>query len=242
MSTGTCRTDMPSPRYVGRTALALALLAAPVWGPALALSAPTYEYRAALLDAENGTLGFANESRLPSDGADGIDCFATSSLDRTCVHEASLLNGSRTVDYPPLLAGSGSPQLSAERYVAFGGESPVYERTAVYAGERGGSYALGLERVPPRVALRDVAVDIADARAPVRAAVETGRGTAMRPLDEGRVVAVPTAGDGRRYFLVSEDRRRSGAPVNAGDAAVIELFAVAVGALLLLDAQAPGDR
>jgi hypothetical protein len=233
---------MPSPRYVGRIALALALISAPVWGPALALSAPTYEYRASLLTTENGTLGFANDSRLPSDGADGIDCFATTSPDRRCVLESGLLNGSRTIDYPPILAGSGNPQLGAERYVAFGGESPVYERTAAYAGERGGSYTLGLEQVPPRVALRDVAVDLENAREPIRETVETGTGTSGTSLDEGRIVAVPTDGGDRRYFLVYENRRRSGIPIDGGDAAVLELLAVVLGAALLLDAGAPGDR
>jgi hypothetical protein len=233
---------MPSPRYVGQIALALALLAAPVWGPALALSAPTYEYRATLLTTESGTLGFANGSRLPSDGVDGIDCFATNRPDRPCVHEASLLNGSRTVDYPPLRAGSDNPQLGVERYVAFGAESHVYERTSAYAGERGGSYALGLERVPPRKVLEDVAVDVADAREPVRGTVETGTGTSGTPLDEGRIVAVPTDGGDRRYFLVYEGRRRSGVPIDDGDAAALELLAVVLGAALLLDAGAPRDR
>lgn len=81
------------------------------------------------------------------------------------MHGANLLNGSRTVDYPPVLAGSGTPQLGVGRYVAFGGESPVYE-----------------------------------------------------------------------------GRRRSGSPVDDGDAAALELLAVVLGAVLLLDVRAPGDR
>jgi hypothetical protein len=231
-----------SARYVGRVALALALVSAPLWGPALALSAPTYEYRASLLATGDGTLGFANDSRPPDGGVDGIDCFATGRPERACVHETGLLNDSRTINYPPLLAGNGNPQLGAERYVAFGAESPVYERTAAYAGERGGRYALALKRVTPREALRDVAVGLSAARKPVRAAVETGRGTAATSLPAGRVVAVPTDGGADRYFLVYEERRRSGAAVDDGDAAVLELLAVAGGALLLLDARGVGRR
>lgn len=231
---------MPSPRSLGRLALAVALLATPVWGPALALSAPTYEYRATLLTTGNGTLGFANDSRLPSSGVDGVDCFATGHPDRHCVLESGLLNGSRTIDYPPLLAGTGAPQLGAERYVAFGASGPVYARTAAYAGERGGSYTLGLERVPPRVALREVAVRLSNAREPVRRTVETGAGTSRTSLSEGRIVAVPTDGGDPRYFVVYEHRRRSGIPIDGGGAAALELLAIALGAALLLGDRPPG--
>jgi hypothetical protein len=231
---------MVSARSLLKLAVAVALVTVPLWGPALALTGDRYEYRATLLDPGNGTLGVAGDPSGPPYAAGDIDCFAAIQPARACALDAGLVNGSRTVDYPALGGGTGAPPFRDERYVAFGLGSPVYERTARYADGGGGQVTFGLERVPPREALREVAVDLSRAPAPVRETVDTGVGVAREPLSENPIVRVPPSGGvDARYFLVYDAGRRDRLSANPGDEAVLELLAVVVGVLLLVDARPP---
>lgn len=236
---GAVSTGMVSVRYLLKLSVAVALVTVPLWGPALALTGDRHEYRATLLTTTDGTLDVANDSRVPFDGARDIDCFAAVRPPRACALDAGLVNDSATVDYPPLRGGTGAPPFRDERYVAFGLESPVYERTARYADGGGGRVTFGLERVPPREALREVAVDLSRAPAPVREAVDTGTGIGREPPSENPIVRVPGGGGDARYFLVYDTGRRDRLSATPRDEAVLELVAVVVGVLLLVDARPP---
>lgn len=237
---GAVPTGMVSVRYLLKLSVAVALVTVPLWGPALALTGDRYEYRATLLTTTDGTLDVANDSRVPFDGVRGLDCFAAVRAPRACGLDAGLVNDSATVDYPALAGGTGAPPFRDERYVAFGLESPVYERTAAYADGGGGRVTFGLERVPPREALREVAVDLTRAPAPVREAVDTGTGVGREPPSENPIVRVRgDGGNDARYFLVYDAGRRDRLSSNPRDEAVLELVAVVVGVLLLVDARTP---
>jgi hypothetical protein len=218
--------------------VAVVLVTAPLWGPALSLTGPTFEYRSVELTTANGTVDVAHEDPPYVRDELPIDCLGSVRGDRACVSDAGLLDGDRVVDYPPLLSGTGNPTLSRERYVAFGFGSPVYRRTADYAPN--GSYRLGLERVPPERALREVATEPQYVPTAVGRAAERGAATTGRPLDRPRIVALPDdeAAD-PTFRLVYEAGRESG-PVEAWvDPALLEVLAVLAGAWLLLGLRPP---
>ena len=227
---------MVSPRYPLKLLLAVALVTVPLWGPALALTGDRFAYRASPLTTD-GELDVANDSRVPFGGVRGIDCVGTTRPARACALDAALTNGSRSVDYPAIASGTGTPPFRSEQYVAFGFGSPVYERRLAYGD--GGDIVVGIERVPPEEALREVAVDVDRAPEPVRAAVETGAGVGAEPLASNPVVRVPGDGRDTRYFLVYDAGRRDRLSANPRDEAVLELLSVVVGVLLLVDARTP---
>lgn len=219
-------------------AVAIALVTVPLWGPAAALSSPQFEYRAVELMTTNGTLDVDTDRRVVVHGDLHIDCLGTPTVVRGCVHDASLLNGTRVVDYPNLQSGSGNPTLARHQYVAFGFGSPIYRRTADYAG--GGSYRLGLERVPVRAALRDVASDPEYVPATARRAIETGTVSTSDQLPQPYIVAAPDDGaEDPTFYLVYRAARNEPFSVNPGDAAVFEALAVLMGAWWLLGMRPP---
>lgn len=214
-------------RYV-RLLVGLLLVTSPLYGSTLDVTGPDHEYETARLVAEDGRLRVVNGSDLPPvRGVDGIDCLFEQRISRQCVHDAGLLNGTRRADHPRVLDVIGTPRLrTADRYVAFTNDAPVYERTVDW---RNGGYVLGLERVPAAEAFDDVATDVEHVSSQVRAAIEEGSVRTDEPLsDANRVVETE---DG--YFFVYQTGRSSFLDAKPKTERYLEWAAVLFGVVLL---------
>jgi hypothetical protein len=239
---------MVDARTLLRLALGVALVAVPLWAPALSLAGTDYGYRAVELTTANGTLEPAYT--VPArPGLDGIDCFAGTAEDRDCVDEAALRDGNRTVAYPRLQgARPGDFRFPGDRYVAFG-PGPVYERTAAF--DERGRIVLGLEPTDAVAALDAVAVRPSRVPAPARRAVARAPAAEVdvpatapawadnRLGDLPPVVVSGSDTEQRRYYRVYRSDVRRRLPTDPGVAAVGEALAVLVGAALLATAR-PG--
>ncbi|MFC7071153.1 hypothetical protein [Halobaculum lipolyticum] len=217
-----------------RLALALLLVAAPLWGPPLDVTGPDYEYRAVDLAAEDGNLTVEEvPKRYFESPSDQIACFsrlATLDKERSCYLDSRLRDGDVAVDYPPIGGFNGMPTTNDAPYVAFGLHSPVYERTLTY-DDANETFVLGLKRVDPGTALDDVASDGERAPPVIQRAIEDGsarRNERIEWFHESRIYRH----DGG-YVLVYEDAVYDGYSEKPGVERGFEALAVLFGGLLL---------
>jgi hypothetical protein len=215
--------------------LALALLAGPLWVPALHLDDPTYRYERARVTAGDAGVSFANASAVPAGtvASDEIACAGYSS--RACAFERHLARG-HTVLTGIYSSHPGertdpfavAPDRYDYEYVQI--EGTVYEPTTVandsrvYVVANGTVYEAGespagadtsgdlyrnelsLRPVSPAEALADVARDPGAVPGPIRRAATTGAGVAHRDLEVPHT-PIRTA-DGRYYRVYLASQRQ----------------------------------
>ncbi|QHS16159.1 hypothetical protein GWK26_02770 [haloarchaeon 3A1-DGR] len=200
----------PRRRDALRAVVALALLAGPLWIPALHLGDPTYRYeRAQITDDESG-IAFENESAVPAGTilSEEIVCAGTSS--RACAFERHLArNNTVLTGIYSSTAGTGTSSfaLAPDGYDYVQINGTVYEtatvanRSRVYVVANGTVYEKGkapedadasgdlyrvelsLQRVPPAEVLSRVSRDVDTVPSPIARAARTGTGVAHRDLD-----------------------------------------------------------
>lgn len=226
----------PPTRRELTVALAVLLIAVPIWAPPLDVTGPDYRYQAAELSTQDGKLAVDVPDGDPLDGAEGIDCFHRSfDFPRRCLYDGGALDGNVTGVNPNILDVSG-PAAADELTRRTGGEyvmlgDVIYRRTTTFVDANasvGMTVQLGVERVDPATALEDVAhEDVSD---PARTAVEDGAVTTNEPIaDANEVILV----DGE-YYVVYQDSRQRSYPENPGTERLFEAISVAAGAWLLL--------
>lgn len=200
--------------------VALALLAGPLWAPALDLGEPTYRYERLEVTTDGNGVQYANESAVPTRPpiSDAIACsggFET----RACAFERLVLEN-RTV---PTDVHTNNPNLNLQRdgldrYQYVRVSDAVYEPTYVpnrSARNDDGWYRvdLGLEAVDPDEALERVSLRVDSDAVPstVAEAARDGEATARREVD---VPATPIRlADGTYYRVYEADRSGPGPPV-----------------------------
>jgi hypothetical protein len=205
-------------------AVGIALLATPVWAPALDVTGQDYVYRSVDLRVVDGELR-VNDSDVAGRGPTPTDQFAcmdplAAIEDRGCLLEARLRNDTAA-------AVGGAPNLSFPKYAVFGAGGPVYRRTV---DESAGRDAVGLERVDPATALADESHD--PRRGPVRRALQNGRVRTADPVDLGSDDSTVYAHEGG-YAVVYEASTPTGLSEQPGVERGFELLAVLLGAALV---------
>ena len=226
----------PPTRRELTVALAVLLVAVPVWAPVLDVTGPDYRYETVELSTQDGKLAVDAPDGSHVHDVAGIDCFDRSvEFTRQCFYDGGAIDGNVTGVNPSIVEVSGpaaAGELTRTRddeYVMLGDE--VYRRstTFVEANESAGlTVELGVDRLDPVTALEDVADE--DAAAPARTAIEVGSVTTNEPIeDTNEVLAV----DGSYYVVFEESRQRS-YPENPGTERLFEAVSVAAGAWLLL--------
>lgn len=195
--------------------VALLLLAAPLWVPAVDLGEPRYQYeRAQVVVDETDGVTFANETKPPfgTHVSDDIGCSVPADT-RTCAFERHLASNNTVPTAAYVTGPDATPRMPAERYRFVQVEGSLYETTYVAneSARRGGQYRvdLALEPVEPAAALREVARDASSDSADVPAvavtAAKQGEATARRE------VAVPRTplrlADGTYYRVYLADSR-----------------------------------
>lgn len=148
-------------------AVGIALLATPVWAPALDLTGPDYVYRSTDVAVADGEVRLnASDGGTIAGPADQVACMKPiyADEDRGCLLEARLENGSVTVP------ANTAPHLSSPEYFLLGRAGPIYRRVETETEP----HRVGLERVDPESALANASYE------PRRVVVE-------RTLREGRV-------------------------------------------------------
>lgn len=224
-----------------RLAVALLLVAAPLWGPALDLTGPDYAYRTADVTASDSLLTVESRDYFdgPTDQFACLSVWATVRHDRGCFLESRLRSGNVSVDYPAIVRFSGDPRVDGAPYVVFGRSGRVYERTVSY-DDANESFVLGLRRVDPGSALEAVATDADRAPPAVREALRTGESRRSEPIEgfDGSRIYRHDGG----YVLVYEDEVHSGYSEKPGVERGFEALAVLLGALTLYRVGRDGDR
>ncbi|WP_096389660.1 hypothetical protein [Halopenitus persicus] len=200
----------PQRRDALRAVIALALLAGPLWIPALHLGDPTYRYERAQITDDGSGVAFENESAVPAGTilSEEIACAGTSS--RACAFERHLARNN-TVLTPiySSTAGTGTSSFAVAPdsydYVQINGtvyeattvanRSRVYvvaNRTVYEKGEApedadtsGDLYRVELShrQAPPAEVLFRVSRDVDTVPSPIAQAARTGTGVAHRDLD-----------------------------------------------------------
>lgn len=186
----------PSSSLLGRDvllfAIALVLLAGPLWAPALHLNDSTYRYDRAEVTATGTNIEYVDSEAVPYDVRISDDIGCSDGLDvRVCAFERLVLDG-RTV--PSGVYGSNPDNeprgFPGDRYRYVLIDETVYEPT--YTPNRSvqrsdGLYRidLSLEPVPAERALRRVSlrVDSTDLPAPVARTARNGNTTTHRAVD-----------------------------------------------------------
>lgn len=228
----------PPARRELTVALALLLIAVPVWAPALSLTGPDYEYGVAELSTQDGKLAvdYRDDRRLRT--VEGIDCFARSfDFPRECLYDGGALDGNVTGVNPNIVGVSGPTagdelaRLSSDEYVALGDE--IYRRSATFVAANesvGMTVELGVERVDPATALDDVARDSEHVSSAAKRVVRNESSRTDEPIPDANEVLVV---DGR-YYVVYE--QYSPTPLSSMPAVerALEALSVAAGAGLLL--------
>lgn len=212
-----------------RLVIALLLVTSPLYAPVFDVTGHDYEYESTRVVVENDSIRVVNDSELSLfyDGVEGIDCLYERRVSRGCVHEAGLLNGTRQADHPTILDLNGGVHFAAQsQYVAFMGDSAVYERTAYW---RDGNYVLGLVQVSPEQVLDDVATDTAYVSPQAMTAIEEGSVRTNEPLSDTNEIVKTEAG----YFLVYEEGRKQFLDADPKRERLLEWVAVLFGAFLL---------
>ncbi|WP_276300530.1 hypothetical protein [Halorussus lipolyticus] len=180
----------PARRDALLAVLALVLLVAPIWAPMLHLGDPADRYERALVTAENGTIEYANESKLRTDIPISTEIVCTEPFMRSrgCFFEYYLAEGhtistgiwSSNPDYAPL------PSFERYRYAAVNGS--VYEiardvNESVQNDEGLYRVELALDPEPADEVLRSVSVSAERVPSPVRRAAERGTATSHREIE-----------------------------------------------------------
>lgn len=216
-----------SPRQYAVLILGLLLVTTPIWAPPLDITGRDYEYRSTPVTVEN------NRIEVPADPSQAraiadIGCFQRPLPSRLCGFESVLRNGSAIgAPYPGVRHVAGDPSLeSPNRYVAFS-DGRVFERTTGW-NDTTEEYVLGLQRANATHALAESASPARQYSKPVRRAVGTGSARADDPLAEPVLVERDD-----RYYSVHTARSRSFLSAQPRTERLLELIAVASGALLL---------
>lgn len=210
-------------------AVALVLLAVPIWAPALDITGQDFVYESTPMEIENGQLVVDAPPDLTGPD-EQIDCMDVGTIDsdRRCRFEQVLFEGNLTVEPRAGLDGEFQPR-SAE-YVVFGQRGVVYERTAAAVGD--GAYELGLQQVDPATALDRVSWGV-DQHPKLRTAMETGQvRTETRVIDSRSVIVQ----NGDSYALVYESHRSGFLSAKPAVERAFEALLVALGAFLLFRA------
>jgi len=230
----------PPTRRELTVALALLLVAAPIWAPPLDVTGPDYRYEVAELSAEpDGDLAVDLPHGSYVADVRGIDCVDRSfDFPRRCLYDGGAIDGNVTGVNPAIVAVSGpsagdelTRRAAADEYVVLG--DAVYRRSATYVSANdsvGMVVELGVERVDAATALEDVARDRQYVSDAARRAIREGSITTDEPVaDANAVLAVD---DG--YYVVYRDGRATTISEQPGVERALEALSVALGAGLLL--------
>jgi hypothetical protein len=200
----------PQRRDALRAVVALALLAGPLWIPALHLADPTYRYERAQVTADGPGVAFENESAVPAGTilSEEIACAGYSS--RVCAFERQLARNTTVLTgIYSSTAGTGTSSFAlapdGHDYVQINGTvyeaTTVANRSRVYVVANGTVYekgtapddadtsgdlyrvALSHQQVPPAEVLSRVSRDVDTVSPPIARAARTGTGVAHRDLD-----------------------------------------------------------
>lgn len=207
-------------------AVGLALLAVPLWAPALDLTGQDFVYESTPIAVEDDQLVVDAPPDVagPDEQIACLDLWAVES-DRVCGFERSLLDETLTV--APRAGLDPEFRPSDADYVIFGERGAVYERTSAATGD--GGYELGLRQVDPATALDRIAWDV-DRHPNLREAVETGQARTEEQVVDGGSVIVENGDD---YALVYEAHRAGAYPAKPGVERGIEALLVVLGASLV---------
>lgn len=219
-------------------ALAVLLIAVPIWAPTLDLSGPDYRYEVAELSSEDGKLAVDVPEGAYVVAVEGIDCVDRSfDFSRRCFYDGGAIDGNVTGVNPAIVGVSGPAagdeltRTGGDEYVVLGDR--VYRRstTFVSANESVGMVVeLGVERVDAATALEDVARDQQHVSEAAERAIREGSITTNEPIaDANAVLAVD---DG--YYVVYRDGRPTWLSENPAVERALEAVSVAAGAGLLL--------
>lgn len=198
----------PARRDALLAVVALALVVAPIWAPALHLGDPAQRYERALVTTENGTIEYADESAEPVRAPVSVEIACTEPFmqSRGCFFEHYLAEG-HTIPTGVWTSNPDHDRISTfERYEYAALNGSVY-RTGYVANESvqndDGLYRveLALDPEPADEALRSVSVSAERVPDPVRRAAETGVATTHREID---VPDRPVRLDDGTYYRVYE--------------------------------------
>ena len=229
----------PPTRRELTVAVALLLVAVPVWAPALDVTGPDYRYEVAELSDDDGKLAVD----LPDGGyvadVDGIDCVDRSfDVPRRCLYDGGAIDGNVTGVNPAIVGVSGpsagdelTRRAAGDEYVMLG--DAVYRRstTFVSANESAGMVVeLGVERVDATTALEDVAREEDRVSDAAKRAIREGSVTTNEPIADANAVLAVDGG----YYVVYEESRPTPLPERPTQERLLEAVSVAAGAGLLL--------
>lgn len=232
----------PLRRDAALVVVAIGLLAAPLWVPALHLSDPDVRYERTEVVTDGSGIEYANETAVPSGTpiSDEIACSDAWEM-RPCAFERLLLEN-RTV---PTRVRSTSPGKTEPiptdryRYQYVRIDDAIYEPTYVANGSarRDGTspVELGLERVAPEEALRSVSrpVSSEDAPSAVAAAVRSGDTRTAHEIDvPATPIRVEEDGD-EAYYRVYEAERSDPVPARGTFVSMLTVLAPLPGLWLL---------
>ncbi|GAB7011985.1 hypothetical protein [Halolamina salina] len=226
----------PPTRRELTVAVAVLLIAVPIWAPPLDVTGPDYRYETAELSTQNGKLAVDTPDGSHVHDVEGIDCFDRSfEFTRRCFYDGGAIDGNVTgvnpsiVDVSDPAAAGELTRTGDDEYVMLADE--IYRRSTTFVDANesvGVTVELGVERVDPATALADVAHE--EVSEPARTAIETGSVTTDEPIEDANEVLVV---DGEYYVVFEESQQRS-YPANPGTERLFEAVSVAAGGWLLL--------
>mgnify|MGYP000005858043 CR=1 FL=1 len=220
-------------------ALALLLIAVPIWAPALDVTGPDYRYEVADLAVENGKLAVDAPRGSYIEDVAGIDCFGRSiEFPRRCLYDGGAVDGNVTGVNPNVVAVSATSagdeltrRTGSDEYVMLGDE--IYRRTTTFVAANesvGVTVELGVERVDAATALDDVARGEERVSDAAERAIHEGSITTNEPIEDANEVLAVDGG----YYVVYETRQ----PVSLSEMPAVEraleALSVGAGAVLLL--------
>lgn len=229
----------PPSRRELTVAVALLLIAVPLWAPVLDATGPDYRYEVATLSTEDGKLVVDAPRGSYIGDVEGIDCFDRSlDFSRQCFYDGGALDGNVTGVNPNVIRVSGpaagdelTRRTAADEYVMLGDEIHRRSTAFVAANESAGMVVeLGVERVDPLTALEDVARAEDRVSDAAKRAVREGSITTNDPIEDANEVLVVDGG----YYVVYEDSRPSSLSEKPAVERTLEALCVAAGAGLLL--------
>ncbi|WP_053949110.1 hypothetical protein [Halolamina sediminis] len=227
----------PPTRRELTVAVALLLIAVPIWALALDVTGPDYRYETAELSTEDGKLAVDAPRGSDIEDVDGIDCFDRSTFSRRCFYDGGALDGNVTGVNPSIVRVTGyagdelTRQARTDEYVMLGDE--VYRRSTTFVAANesvGMTVELGVERVDAAAALEDVAREEDRVSDTAKTAVRDGSITTNEPIEDADEVLL-VDGD---YYVVYERGQSIPYPAQPGVERLFETVAVAAGAWLLL--------
>lgn len=187
-------------------AVALALVIAPLWIPALGLDTPVHTYERAEVVIDGGGFEYADYPQTSElvPISDDVACSAEVFIGqvRTCSFERYL------AENEPIstgISGDGGPYVLSERYDYVLLNGTTYEATYTERETEDGrtTYHLDNERAAPEAVLRDVAIDVDRDHLPdaVREAARSGEGRSRGAVE---VPQTPIRVDDGTYYRVYE--------------------------------------